>query len=448
MAEREPNEGLGRLLREADWTLGQLATAINRAGDEAGLSVRTDKTNVSHWLSGTMPREKVRPLILEALSRRLGRQVTHAEAGLLAPKTKAKTEDHPSTVEGLVHLGRQDMDPSRRSVLGAGLYSVALTIPGWPDVLGRVDALHSGRAGRIGFSDVDMVIQMTEKVSELDDQFGGRHARPMAATFLVNTVAAYLRADGPDDVRKAMLSAASDLSYLTGYMAVDEGLHGLAQSYYLKALELAGASEDHLTYCTTLRGMSVQAVDLGHGADAVRLADAAAAASPKAGPRMLAFITGQQAHSAAQQGNRTEALRRIREAEAAMERAESRSKAFGSYDPAALNYHISQVRFELGDVEGSIDALKESNKLRFSVYRRGNVRMRAMLAERQLQVGHLEEAVKTWNEALDDYPLVQSGRADQRINNMRSLIRPYMKHHQAAELYERARAIAPASRAV
>lgn len=448
MAEREPNEGLGRLLDEADWTLGQLATAINRAGDEAGLSVRADKTNVSHWLRGTMPREKVRPLILEALSRRLGRQVTHAEAGLPAPKAKTKTEDHPSTVEGLVHLGRQDMDPSRRSVLGAGLYSVALTIPGWQDVLGRTEAIHSGRAGRIGFSDVDMVIQMTEKVSELDDQFGGRHARPMAATFLVNTVATYLRADAPDDVRKAMLSAASDLSYLTGYMAVDEGLHGLAQSYYLKALELAGASEDHLTYCTTLRGMSVQAVDLGHGADAVRLADAAAAASPKAGPRMLAFITGQQAHSAAQQGNRTEALRRIREAEAAMERAENRSKAFGSYDPAALNYHISQVRFELGDVHGSIDALEESNKLRFSVYRRGNVRMRAILAERQLQVGHLEEAVKTWNEALDDYPMVQSGRADQRIKNMRSLIRPHLKNHQAAELYERARAITPASRAV
>jgi hypothetical protein len=74
--------------------------------------------------------------------------------------------------------------------------------------------------------------------------------------------------------------------------------------------------------------------------------------------------------------------------------------------------------------------------------------MRAILAERQLQVGHLEEAVKTWNEALDDYPMVQSGRADQRIKNMRSLIRPHLKNHQAAELYERARAITPASRAV
>jgi hypothetical protein len=390
MVERGPNEGLSRLLREADWTFGQLATAINRAGSEAGISVRCDKSNVSKWLAGTTPMEKVRPLIVEALSRRLGRQVTYAEAGLPAPKGAPVV---PGTVEGLVDLGRADMDPSRRSVLGAGLYSVALTIPGWPDVVGRAEAVAKGQISRYGFNEVDMVVQMTEKVSELDDQFGGRTARPMAATFLVNTVAPYLRADAPENVRQAMLSAASDLCYLTGYMAVDEGLHGLAQSYYLKALELAGAAEDHLTYCTTLRGMSVQAVDLGHGQDALSLADAAAAASPKAGPRMLAFLLGQQAHAAAQDGNRTAALGFIRDAEVAMERAESRGKPLGSYDPAALNYHIAQVRYELGDVEGSIEALEESNRVRFSVYRRGNVRMRALLAERQLEVGHLEAAV-------------------------------------------------------
>ncbi|WP_279571479.1 hypothetical protein [Streptomyces sp. 8K308] len=42
-----------------------------------------------------------------------------------------------------------------------------------------------------------------------------------------------------------MLSAASFLCCLTGWMAVDEGLQGLAQRYYAKGLELAGASDDH-----------------------------------------------------------------------------------------------------------------------------------------------------------------------------------------------------------
>jgi tetratricopeptide (TPR) repeat protein len=308
-----------------------------------------------------------------------------------------------------------------------------------------MEAVQKGQTQQVGMSDVDMVIAMTERVSDLDDQFGGRHARPMAAAFLVNTVSPYLRADAPDHVRKAMMAAASDLCYLTGYMAVDEGVHGLAQQYYLKALELAGASEDHLTYCTTLRGMSVQAVDLGHGQEAMRLADAAAAASPNAGPRMRAFLAGQQAHAAAQTGQRSKALMYLREAEVAMDKAESRAKIFGSYDPAALNYHTSQVRYELGDTAGAVEAMQQSDKLRYSVYRRTRVKERGILAERQLSVGHLEAACATWNLALDDYPLVQSGRADQRVQNMFKLIRPHLGNPAARDLYERARLVTPKS---
>ena len=64
------------------------------------------------------------------------------------------------------------MDPSRRSVLGIGLFSVALTVPNWPDVVGRMEAVQAGPTPRIGMPEVDTVIAMTERVSELDDQFG------------------------------------------------------------------------------------------------------------------------------------------------------------------------------------------------------------------------------------------------------------------------------------
>lgn len=443
MGRRLSNMALARLLTESRWTYRQFARAVNRVGTETGFPLRYDESAVSHWLDGTTPRKSVRTCILEALSRRLGRPVTHAEAGLPTPTDHSPTA--ADTVEGMIDLGRQDMDPSRRSILGAGLFSVALTIPGWPDVVGRAEAVQSGRTSRIGMNEVDMVIAMTERVSELDDQFGGRHARPMAASFMVNTVAAYLRADAPEHVRQAMLSAASDLLYLTGYMAVDEGLHGLAQRYYINALELAGAAGDHLTYCTTLRGMSVQAVDLRHGAKAMELADAAAAAAPKAGPRMLAFLVGQQAHASAQTGDRTSALRHIRKAEAAMDRAESRGKAFGSYDPSSLNYHVSQVRYELGDKAGAVEAMQQADELRPSVYRRTRVQRRGLLAERQLEIGHLEAACATWNLALDDYPMVQSGRADDRVKTMFSVIRPHLKTAAARDLHDRARTVAPSA---
>ncbi|MDI3423721.1 tetratricopeptide repeat protein [Streptomyces luteolus] len=445
MGTPTPNEGLHRLYRESGWTLRQFAQEVNRVGTQRGTPLRYREPSVHQWLKGHLPRADVRPLILEALARRLRRAVTYSEAGFPPASAHGLAPSNPSTVEGILDLGRRDMDPSRRGVMGAALFSVALTVPNWPDVVGRMEAAGGGGVQRIGMPEVNMVIDMTERISDLDDQFGGRHARPMAAAFLVNTVSPYLRADAPDGVRRAMLSAASDLLYLTGYMAVDEGLHGLAQNYYLKALELAGAAEDHLTYCTTLRGMSVQAVDLRHGAKAMELADAAAAASPNAGPRLQAFLSGQQAHAAAQIGNRSAALRHIREAEAFMDRAEGRAKALGSYDPASLNYHVSQMRYELGDAEGAVEAMQRADRLRPSVYRRTRTHERGTLAERQFAIGHLEAACTTWHQALDDYPMVQSGRADDRIRAMFRLLRPHLKNGAARDLHERARLVTPAS---
>ncbi|WP_244215484.1 tetratricopeptide repeat protein [Kitasatospora purpeofusca] len=383
---------------------------------------------------------KYRQVVLEVLSRRLERVVTAFEAGFV----DQPDEQEPSVdmVEGLVDLGSADMDPSRRGVLGAGLYSVALTIPGWPDVVGRFERLGSDPHARIGMGEVESVIAMTERISEIDDQFGGRTARPMAAAFMVNNIVPYLRATASDEVRRAMLSAAADHLYLTGYMAVDERLDTLGQSYYTKALELALAAGDHLTYCTTLRGMSVQAVELGHGAEAVRLADAASSASPQAGPRMRAFLAGQQAHSLARTGDRAGALAMLRAAEVAMEQAESKAKAHGSYDPASLAYHVAQVNHELGYREGAIRALQRSEKVRPAVYRRARVRHRAMLAEWQVEAGRVEEAVQNWHLALDDYPQVQSGRADDRFRAMVAAVRPHRRDARVRGLLERARPMA------
>ncbi|MGW0660524.1 tetratricopeptide repeat protein [Streptodolium elevatio] len=439
---RRPNKGLADLLAEACWLNGEFARAVNRTGTESGLRLRYDDSAVCHWLTGTMPRPRVRAVILETFARRLHRPVTAREAGFPLA-AEASTEPDPDTVTGLVEFGSADMDPSRRSVLGAGLYSVAVAVPGWPDNIDRFARLSRDPHTRIGYREVEAVVAMTEKISELDDRFGGRAARPMAAAFLVNTIGPYLRADAPPDVRRAMLSAAADHCYLTGYMAMDERSDGLAQGYYIKALELALAASDHLAYCTTLRGMSVQAVDLGHAQLSLQLADAASAASPGAGPRMRAFLAGQQAHAAAATGDRNTALMKIGEAEVAMERAEAQAKTFGSYAPSSLSYHLAQVRYELGDREQSVTHLDESNHARHDSYQRYKVLRTALGAERKLELGRLEEACRDWYWALDGYTHVQSGRCDDRVNAMLAALRPYLRNSNARSVYERGRLLAP-----
>ncbi|MEU5163396.1 transcriptional regulator [Streptomyces sp. NPDC020875] len=319
-----------------------------------------------------------------------------------------------------------------------------MTIPGWPDVVGRMEAVQAGTPRRIGARDVDLVRQMTEKLADVEDDFGGRFARPMAAAFMVNTVVPYLRADAPEDIRRAMLSAAAFLSYLTGWMAVDEGLHRLAQRYYTTGLELAGAAGDHNTYCHILRGMSVQAVDLGHGAPAARLAAAAMAAAPSSGPRMLAFMEGQQAHALAVAGDRAGALHSLRVTEKAVSRAESGAKTFGGYRPSTLALHTSQVRYALGDLAGSVQSMEEYFSLRDeSNSQVGFLRFSAVLAERRLELGHLEAACETWSTVLDGYPAMHSDRVDRHVREIAVRLRPYQANPAARAVYERAtRAVA------
>lgn len=240
---------------------------------------------MTHWLAGTQPKPQVRAVIVEVLARRLKRPVTHTEAGLTpVPSVRGATQG--DAVEDLVDLGTADMNPSRRGVLAGGLYSAALVVPAFATATPAKAAakIPPRPTTRVGQGQVDTVRRMTEKIADILDELGAGHARPMAAAFLVNTVGPYLKASATGRCAAGMLSAASDLTYLTGWMAMYEREHGTGQTYYLRALDLAREAEDHVTYCRTLRGMSLQASNLRYGSKALEYADSAAEVAPSAGP--------------------------------------------------------------------------------------------------------------------------------------------------------------------
>ena len=439
--KRTPNTSLSALLREAHWGNDQLARAVNITGAEAGLSLSYDKTSVAHWLTGSRPKGPVREVVREAFARRLGRPVTSSEA--FADEAEAETD----TVSGLVELGTADMDPSRRAVLTAGLYSAALVLPGFTDeftdATGRID--HSRRADRtvhIGAGEVATVNTMTDRIASILDELGAAHARPMAAAFLVSSVGPWLRASGTEDTKRQLLAAASDLTYLTGWMAMYETAHGLGQRYYVQALKLASEAGDKVTYCRTLRGMALQASSLGYGSRTLELADAAAEASPQAGPRLQAFLSGQQAHGAAMVGDRRMAFQRLQETETSLSRADGRNDAVGGYDAAAYHFHASHVLYELGDLPGSIRELTLSNRVRLPGERQGRVHAMGLLARRQMELGHVEESCRTWGLFLDDYTGISSVRGDEHFRLLRSELGRHQTVRAVAEITPRVRTVA------
>lgn len=437
---RTPNAALAALMQSNGIKNAQLASQVNAVGRELGLRLHYDKTSVSHWLAGSTPKAESRPAVTEALSRLLQRPVTCEEIGWPA---EAETTAEPDIVTGVIDLSRTDMDPSRRGVLRTGMYAAALAVPRFDDVSGRMDSVTAGRTVHIGQSDVETVRTMTDKIADILDQVGAGHARPMAAAFLVNTASPYLRASGKDRVTRDMRAAVADLVYLMGWMAMYENQQGLGQKYYLKALELAGAANDHVTYCRTLRGMSLQASHLGHGPKALELADAAAEAAPAAGPRLVAFLRGQQAAAAAMTGaDRHTALTRLRETETALSRADDRRDAVGGYDKAAYYFHEAHVRWHLGDQLGSIASLDRSNQARDPLERQGRLHCLGVTAERQFRMRHIEAACQTWNDFLNHHVTLSSARGDEHLKTMLKALPAYRSVAGVRDLEERARHVA------
>ncbi|WP_405481036.1 tetratricopeptide repeat protein [Streptomyces sp. NBC_00009] len=446
--KRTPNPALHNLLDQARWTRTQLAQQVNRLGPQAGLDLTYDRTAVAHWIAGVQPKSQVRALVVEALSARLGRPVTHAEAGL-EPAPSLTRSQQDNTVEELIDLGRATMDPSRRSMLAATVFSAALSVSAFalPARAADEEVTPGKKTVRIGSSQVQSIRTMTERIADILDELGAGHALPMASAFLVNTVGPWLQAQSTESVRREMLAAASDLTYLTGWMAMYEKAHGLGQRYYVQALGLAREAEDHITYSRTLRGMSLQASNRGHGPKALELADSAAEAAPTAGPRLVAFLRGQQAHSASMVGFRHEAHARLKEAEDALSKADNRRDAIGGYDQTAYLFHVSHVLYEEKDFKGSIRALKQSIRLQPQQEHQGRVHAYAVLAQRQLRLGHLDAACESWSRFLDEYEHVSSNRGDDHFHTMHADLRRHPTARPVRELALRARDVAAAKAA-
>ncbi|MGW3463504.1 hypothetical protein ACWDE9_29685 [Streptomyces olivaceoviridis] len=446
---RTPNAALAALMQAGSIGNAQLARRVNGVGRELGLWLHYDKSTVSHWLAGSTPKAEARPAITEALSRLLDRPVTCAELGWSEGDSEAEKDSGAppaagrDVVAGVVDLSRADMDPSRRSMLRTGMYAAALAVPRYEDVAGRTEAVRAGRTVRIGRADVETVRTMTDRLAEILDQVGAGHARPMAAAWLANTAGPYLRAGGTERVQREMRAAVADLVYLTGWMAMYEDQQGLGQRYYLRALDLAGAAEDHVTYCRTLRGMSLQATHLGHGRKGLELADAAAEAAPAAGPRLVAFLRGQQAAAASMTpGGRRTALARLRQAEAALSKADDHRDAVGGYDLAAYWFHVAHVRWYLGDRAGSITALLHSNDMRSPLERQGRLHCLGVTGERQLAMRHVEAACATWAEFLDAHVTLSSARGDQHLKALLKALPAHRGIAAARDLEERAQHVA------
>ncbi|MFI0479692.1 hypothetical protein [Actinomadura sp. 9N215] len=453
-----PNRALRRLLAETGWTEQRLAQEVNTVAAEAGLVLRLDRSAVSHWLAGRIPRHPTPAFLAEALTRRLGRAITPADLGMAARKNRrppagaAGPEDPPSTLRLLAanSEGAGDSAASRRHAPSAQVYSLAaLAVPPWTQAAPRhrLYQVHGSSGQRLRPGQVSAAEQMLTVFADADAAFGGGYARRVLAAYLAHDTAPCLRAPTSPALRSRMVSAATALAYLAGFMCFDDQEHGLAQRYYQVTLQLAVENDDQAAYAITVRAMSEQASMLGHHRQAARLAEIAAAISKTALPTpRRAFFLGQVAVTAAANGQRGSAISALRAAERHLTHTTQHPGAragdhVADLHTAVLAHQQAAVLMLLGDRDGAIAALTRSLRMRPAHERRSRAIATARLAELHLTQGHLEEAIHTWHSFLDDYPYLTSGRATAALNTLRAQLRPYTASCAAHHLLTRATAV-------
>ena len=441
-----PNQRLRSLLVEARWSGGQLAAAVNTLGGESGRALRYDRSTVAHWLAGTLPRPPAPAMIAEALSRRLGREVTAEQMGFVGPDAGADhdsahwavEDDVPAVFARLAatHPGREERSGQQTGCV----YSLAaLMVPGFE----HADALRSAHAAHPGGYRVEMFeVRSAEALLELfhadDAAFGGGHGRRALSAYLAADLAPRLDGYAAPAVRRRLLAVAGQLAYQCAFMHFDDGLHGPAQAYYRAALSLAAANGDSTAYGVALRGLSVQAHALGHRRHALQLAEAAASGST-APPMTRAFVYGQLAVAYAAGQAKHDAVTALSVAERYLEQASGdRVVLSGAYHQSSLLYTQAQVRALLGDTAGAVTALANSVRNRPAFERRSRAIVLAELAQLRLSCGHLDQAVATWHQFLDEHPYIQSGRADTAVKALRAQIRPFARNAAARALLDRA----------
>lgn len=442
-----PDEGLRALLAEARWSGQSLARAVNAVGAEAGLTLQYGRSSVAQWLSGARPRSPVPALIVEALTRRLGRPITPADTSYALPADDGRWWEEspvgPVTSFGAIRGNGDDETRFR-------VYSLAaLAVPEWAETPPRPAPPQRASVEssvRVGGGDVDAASRMLRLLLAIDADHGASTTRSVLAEYLVGTIDPWLRAATTSEVRRDLFSVAAQLAYLYAFLCVDDQLNGLGQRYYTAALRLSVEAEDPFGYAIALRGMSLQAHTLGHHARARDLAEAGCRAGTTAPASTRAFLYGQRALACAADGDRRNAMAHLLTAERYFDRATSSALVVGVHHHASMEHQKAAVLDHLGDWRNAIDALQRSIRHRPAAERRSRAVTLARLAELQFRHGQLEQAMRSWHLFLDDYPAMRSCRVSAALASMRTQLRPYGSRPAAGALLHRAAALSRITR--
>ncbi|MEV5509823.1 transcriptional regulator [Streptomyces orinoci] len=337
----------------------------------------------------------------------------------------------------------------RRNFLAAtsGYALSALALPDLDSITRRTKCAPAA-AVRVGAGEVAAVKQMVKALGDAAAEFGGGHARHLAVRYLTDDVAPWLNGKYTEVTGRELFAATSQLVHLAGWMAQDEGHdpehQGRAQQYYAHAYRLAAEARDPELSATALRGLAVQAIDLGFRAEAVQLAEACVRYGKDLdNSRAVAYYQATLANAAAQDNDHKLATRHLTLSESAIGHSgTSAGESWAAhYSPGRWAHESAMILARLGD----LDAAEEHLRLALDIHGLDRRRTRAIvladLGGVRLRQGDLDGALATWNDFADCADGIRSIKVHTAADDMRTRLNRFRGMPEADQLRQKAAAL-------
>jgi len=307
-------------------------------------------------------------------------------------------------------------------------------------------------AGAVGALPVDVMAlrAMAQAFQIVDRQVGGGRLYPAVLRFLHTEIAPTL-VDPRGVECDELFAAAASLTELAGWMAHDCGVDGAARNHFGRAYRLALAADSSALTANVCASMAHLAAQLGHGADAVRIAqaglDRAAVADGVAW--LVARLHAMRAHGLALD-------RQVRSAAAALDAAEDALAAAAGTEPAewiagfdegALASEAALCRLGIGDLAGA-----ERAALRVIELRDGDrVRSRAFgqltLARVLVCASRPDEAATLGCAVCEVVPSLTSARVRVQLAGLGETLRPHCTAGGVADFLDQLATLPPGTAA-
>lgn len=335
----------------------------------------------------------------------------------------------------------------RRGFLRKGAFlAVAAVAPSQDWLLAVLDATEHRPGSRIGEYQVSAVREAFGHFLEASVMRGGGYARRALTEYVTGRVLPMLQGVDPNnEMGAALFTAASEQTYLLGYMAMDDGRQALAQRYLIQALRLAQESGDAALGAQILAGMGGQALTLHYPREALRLAKTGRHGLARASSQACAAdLCALQARAHAALGDATAASHAVVESERSFERivAEKEPSWARFIDDANLPGQWANTFVTLQRPVEATRFARRSISAATSQHRaRREAMSQAALARAKLDRRDLDAALHAAHRVVDLSTTVRSSRCTAAVRDLRSRISPYCTLSSAREFDDRAREV-------